>query len=113
MSSRINLFIVRSNSYIYLYLFFEFQPESVNESDVLDNELPDRMMEPNNSLTTLDLVPKLPLMDALNDAMQEITINSVLPASESTSALSSISCPLSDRSGVSTFSPHYLYLAVY
>lgn len=67
---------------------------------MVDNDLPDRVMEANDSLTTLNLVPKLPLMDALNDAMQEITINSVLPASESTSALSSMSSPLSNRSGV-------------
>ena len=79
---------------------FPFQQESVSDNDMVDNDLPDRVMETNDSLTTLNLVPKLPLMDALNDAMQEITINSVLPASESTSALSSMSSPLSNRSGV-------------
>ena len=84
-----------------------FQPESI-DNDAMDSELPDRVVESNNSLTTLDLGPKLPLMDALNDAMQEITTSSGLPASESTSTLSSMSCPLSSRSEVAIYLPLHL-----
>lgn len=38
----------------------------------------------------LGSLPKIPLMDALQEAMQEININSVLAPSASTSALSSL-----------------------
>ena len=70
------------------------------DSDLVDvSELPDRVVEGTNPLTTPDSVPKLPLMDALNDAMQEITIHSVLTPSASTSALSSMSCPLTEVLG--------------
>ena len=39
---------------------------------------------------SLGSLPKIPIMDALQDAMQEININSILAPSASTSALSSL-----------------------
>ena len=42
------------------------------------------------SLQSLGALPKIPLMDALQEAMQEININSILAPSASTTALSSL-----------------------
>ena len=72
-------------------------------------ELPVKVVEGTSSQSLGS--PKMPLMDALQDAMQEIIINSILAPSASTSALSSLTRDdrtnmknnLSQRSAVEVF----------
>lgn len=54
--------------------------------------LPGKVVE-GPGIQSLDAVPKIPLMDALQEAMQEINIGSILPPSASTHALSSFAEP--------------------
>lgn len=62
----------------------------VDGVDAGDSELPVKVVEGSN-LHSLGALPKIPLMDALQEAMQEININSIFPPSASTTALSSLS----------------------
>lgn len=61
----------------------------VDGMDIGEVELPVKVVE-GPSLQSLGALPKIPLMDALQEAMQEITINSILAPSASTAALSSL-----------------------
>ena len=81
-----------SRSLIYQTDFSTDESESDGSSS-LDSGLPDMPVKVDeggsNLLSSLDAVPvKLPLMDALQDAMQEL---SLMSTSASTSALSSLS----------------------
>lgn len=51
--------------------------------------MPAKVVEGTN-IQELGALPKIPLIDALQEAMQEININSILPPSASTTALSSL-----------------------
>lgn len=61
----------------------------VDGVEVGEAELPVKVVE-GPSLQSLGALPKIPLMDALQEAMQEININSILAPSASTTALSSL-----------------------
>ncbi len=82
----------------------------VDGTDAGEMELPGKVVEGTNS-QSLGSLPKMPIMDALQDAMQEININSILAPSPSTSALSSLTRDegtnmknnLSQRSAVEVF----------
>lgn len=54
-----------------------------------ETDFPVKVVEETNP-QSLGSLPKVPLMDALQEAMQEININSVLAPSASTAALSSL-----------------------
>lgn len=81
----------------------------VDGVEVSDSELPNKVVEGSN-LQSLGALPKIPLMDALQEAMQEINVNSIFPPSASTTALSALSgdekngsksqVPVSQRSAV-------------
>ena len=66
------------------------EAESGVDGPVVDGgSLPGKVVE-GPGIQSLDAVPKIPLMDALQEAMQEISISSILPPSASTNALSSM-----------------------
>lgn len=80
------------------FICFLFQSDTsvdsesvVDGSDTGETDLPVKVVE-GPSLQSLGALPKIPLMDALQEAMQEININaiSLLAPSASTTALSSL-----------------------
>ena len=84
------------NFFALLIAFLCVQSEVSSEGEApLDGlsvgggSLPVKVVE-GPGIQSLDAVPKIPLMDALQEAMQEITIGSILPPSASTLALSSL-----------------------
>lgn len=64
------------------------------------NDLPSKIT---TDVTAADQTSKIPLMDALQDAMQEINLQSILPPSASTLALSMLA---SDQSTAKTAVNH-------